>query len=123
MDYTRNRKTAFSAAVQFITGFNFLNYHQSLVKKSQNDADGNDDLEDYALCRLCRSASESTFHMLTECEKHTLTRYMIWGTEMITPPYDIKMTQIQEFLRMTQMPTFQDVLNYTVGMPKARQDK
>ena len=56
-------------------------------------------------------------------EKHTIARFLIWGAEILLPPYEIKMSQIQEFLLVTQLPSFKEILTYTVGMPKAKDDQ
>ena len=73
-------------------------------------------------CRYCKTGNESTYHMLSECEAHTATRWQIWGEERLSPPYNIKMSQLQEFLTTTQMPTFQDTLSYTVKTQRKKED-
>ena len=101
LDFTKGRRNIFSAVVQFITGFNFLNYHQDLVDKGMgNDmTENNNDEEpmepiDRSLCRFCKSGPESTFHMLTVCDKHAIIRFLLWGQESLQPPYKITSNQI-----------------------------
>ena len=79
VDYTKCRRTVFSAAVQFITGHNFLRRHEAIVAYGHSNFDT-------AKCRFCQEAEETTYHMLSKCEPFTLTRMLIWGEEKLTPP-------------------------------------
>lgn len=107
LDYTKCRRTVFSAAVQFITGHNFMRKHDSIVQNGFLHYDS-------SLCQHCQKAPESTMHVLSECDKYGVTRYLLWGVEKLTPPYDIKLKSILEFLLVTQIKAFTDILTYTI---------
>ena len=110
LDYTKCRRTVFSAVVQLITGHNFLNRQEAIVQYGHADFDA-------AKCRICQKAEESTFHLLSECDAFDLTRMLIWGEMKLTPPYNLKLKQILDFLLVTQIPSFKSILDYTVAKP------
>ena len=107
LDYTKCRRNVFSAVVQFITGHNFLNRHQAIVDFGFAEFNA-------AKCRYCQKQEESTYHMLSECDAHAATRQMIWGRDTLIPPFNISMYQIVEFLRTTNLPSFREILNFTL---------
>merc|ERR1711974_41886 len=63
MDILGCRRPIYSAIVQFITGFNFLNSHEYKVQKARDP-----DTSFSPLCRLCKQDEESTYHLLSHCE-------------------------------------------------------
>jgi len=111
LDYTKCRRAAFSAAVQLITGHNFLKRHESLVNEEGSNK-----------CRNCEEEAETTYHVLSECPKHTYVRHIVLGDPYPELPYDIKMAQIQEFLFVAQLPTFIDILHYNKNKNTESQD-
>lgn len=110
VEYMKNRRTLFSAVIQFVTGHNFMLRHQALVKQGKSYY-----RKKNAKCTYCEKGEESTYHMLSECEKHAMTRFMIWGQPELKPPYKITFREIHEFLTQTKMKNFQDILNFKLA--------
>ena len=53
-----------------------------------------------ASCTLCGKDEESSFHIMTECEKLNRIRLNVFGREDILPPYtDIKVYKLVSFLK------------------------
>ena len=99
---THNRRV-FSAVVQFYTGHNFLNRHESIVQV------GFPQMPD-SWCRLCGDGEESTHHLLAECEPLGALRFDIWGEVDLFPPFHLSSKSIIDFLRRGEIPTFGDLL-------------
>ena len=87
-----------SQIIHFVTGHNFLQRHQALINESEKRGyeKALEELEeDYegiidspiAHCTLCGKDEESSFHIMTKCEKLNTTRLSVFGTEDIRPPY------------------------------------
>ena len=53
-----------------------------------------------ASCTLCGKDEESSFHIMTECEKLNNIRLSVFGREDILPPYtNIKVYKLVSFLK------------------------
>lgn len=112
VDLCKSSRVDFSATIQFITGHNFLYYHQTLVDFGYAD-------EAASACRHCITIGitvrESTFHVLAECGKYNEARRGIWHTDLLTHPLEVTAKQIYKFMKDAQLPTFVDVMNYSVN--------
>ena len=107
LEYTKCRRTVFSAVVQFITGHNFLGKHQCLVENGLH-------LPSQTKCSKCGEGVESPFHFLSECNALIFQRMQILGEECPQPPYSFKQTQILKFISEANIPTFEDTLDYNI---------
>ena len=88
-----------SQIIQFVTGHNFLRRHQAIIEAEdlrrleQHEGLGEDDdfheaMEPIATCSLCGEDEESSYHIMTECQKLGTIRMSVFGKEEILPPYD-----------------------------------
>ena len=104
---TKCRRAIFSGSVQFITGHNFLAYHECLV---ENDSV----VDETALCSFCDSDIEETsYHILAECDAFAAARFSTWGKDILEPPFSNLTNQdIVAFLRETQIPAFLNLLDF-----------
>ena len=115
LNYIKCGRTVFSALVQICTGHNGMNRHDFLVETGEdNDPRG--------LCRTCKEAKETTYHLLSECEAHAFSRFMVWGKDTLEPPYDITSKDLLEFLKLAKIPPITDILEYTVTSPTEEQN-
>ena len=88
-----------SQIIHFVTGHNFLRRHQAIIEAEdlrrleQHEGLGEDDdfheaMEPIATCSLCGEDEESSYHIMTECQKLGTIRMSVFGKEEILPPYD-----------------------------------
>ena len=100
-----------SQVIHFVTGHNFLQRHQAIIFESEKRGyeKALEELEeDYegiidspiSSCTLCGKDEESSYHIMTECEKLSTIRLAVFGKEDIPPPYTyIKVYQLVSYLR------------------------
>ena len=100
-----------SQVIHFVTGHNFLQRHQAIIFESEKRGyeKALEELEeDYegiidspiSSCTLCGKDEESSYHIMTECEKLSTIRLAVFGREDIPPPYTyIKVYQLVSYLR------------------------
>ena len=88
-----------SQLIHFVTGHNFLRRHQAIIESEelrrleQHEGLGDDDdfheaMDPIATCSLCGKDEESSYHIMTECQKLVMIRMSVFGREDILPPYD-----------------------------------
>jgi len=59
-----------------------------------------------------------------ECDAYALQRRNVWGeTDLELPFSSLKASQINDFLRQANLPTFMDTLNYTVNAYKTTENE
>ena len=100
-----------SQVIHFVTGHNFLRRHQALIESEElrrieqktglnTDPDFHEAMEPIATCSLCGEKEESSFHIMTECQKLNTTRLGVFGKDEILPPYDnIPVYKLISYLR------------------------
>ena len=100
-----------SQVIHFVTGHNFLRRHQALIESEElrrieqktglnTDPDFHEAMEPIATCSLCGEKEESSFHIMTECQKLNTTRLGVFGKDKILPPYDnIPVYKLISYLR------------------------
>ena len=100
-----------SQIIHFVTGHNFLQRHQAIINNSEKRAveKALENMEEefegiidspIASCTLCGKDEESSFHIMTECEKLNRIRLNVFGREDILPPYtNIKVYKLVSFLK------------------------
>ena len=104
-----------SQVIHFVTGHNFLRRHQAIIDSAElqkleqheglgEDAEFHDAMEPIATCSLCGKQEESSYHIMTECQRLVTTRIGIFGREKILPPYDyIPVYKLIAYLRETKL--------------------
>jgi len=100
-----------SQVIHFVTGHNFLRRHQALIESEElrrieqktglnNDPEFHEAMEPIAACSLCDEKEESSFHIMTECQKLNEIRLGVFGTDKVVPPYDnIPVYKLISYLR------------------------
>ena len=100
-----------SQIIHFVTGHNFLRRHQAIIESEElrrweqheglgSDNDFHEAMEPIASCSLCGQDEESSYHIMTECQRLATTRVGVFGREDILPPYDnIPVYKLISYLR------------------------
>ena len=90
-----------SRMVQFITGHNYLRYHLYNVSKS-----------DTKVCRNCGTATETAWHLLTECPSLTVIRYMqFFEDESFSLPRSTKLQHMVLYTSIASLMEHPDASN------------
>ena len=83
--------------VQFITGHNYLNRHEFLIK-------GPYDEEVDPMCHLCDfNYSQTTAHIIGECAALIGPRLEVFGLHVLEPPFNFKITAVIKFLQLAEI--------------------
>ena len=100
-----------SQVIHFVSGHNFLRRHQALIDSEElrrleqfeglgEDEDFHAAMEPIAVCSLCGTDEESSYHIMTVCSKLMHIRMAVFGKEDIRPPYtDIPVYKLVSYLR------------------------
>ena len=100
-----------SQVIHFVSGHNFLRRHQALIDSEDlrrleqfeglgEDEDFHAAMEPIAVCSLCGTDEESSYHIMTVCSKLMHIRMAVFGKEDIRPPYtDIPVYKLVSYLR------------------------
>ena len=108
----RLSRKEFSVLIQFITGHNFMRRHQSIVDLGYPEMD-------ICWCRYCDDGEESTYHLMSECDAFANERRVAFGHWELEPPYEVTPGAILEFLRLTKIEAFMEILSPTFGRTAA----
>ena len=83
--------------VQFITGHNYLNRHEFLIR-------GPDDEEVDPMCQLCDyNYSQTSAHIIRECAALVEPRLEVFGLHVMEPPFNFPIRTIIKFLEKAEV--------------------
>ena len=91
----------FGKMVQFLTGHNFLNYHEFLVHGDREEVD--------LMCELCDyNYVQTSAHIIGECPSERLMelRKNLFGFHLLEPPFLLPLPAVFEFLQLAEIEAF-----------------
>ena len=91
----------FGKMVQFLTGHNFLNYHEFLVFGHKDEVD--------PMCEFCDlNYVQTSAHIIGECPSPHLMelRQKLFGQHILEPPFLLPMPAVFEFLQLAGIEAF-----------------
>ena len=87
----------FGIMVQFVTGHNFLNRHEFIVR-------GQVDEEADPMCHMCDyNYSQTTAHIIGECPALVGPRLEVFGLHTMEPPFNFPIRAIIKFLQLAEI--------------------
>ena len=105
-NFTDCNRKVFSAAIQLVTGHNWLNRHRSLARRPRPEEMDSDDetvaIID-ALCRYCQEDEESSYHIFAKCPRYARVRREIFGSHELDQPFKFKPIQLFRFINDANM--------------------
>ena len=106
-EVTHYSRVQFSVLVQFMTGFNFMGYHNCLV--------ANDGVCDpvEAECTHCHDGLEDSQHILSDCAAFRQERVDCFGRHFLVLPFNnFKIRFLVKFLKETGIRAFAEMIQY-----------
>ena len=106
-EVTHYSRVKFSVLVQFMTGFNFMGYHNCLVANNGVC----DPVE--AECTHCHDGLEDSHHILAECAAFLQARVDCFGQHFLVLPFsNFKIRFLVKFIKATGIRAFADMFQY-----------
>ena len=90
----------FGVMIQFMTGHNYLNRHEFIVRGAEEEVD--------PMCHMCdHNYSQTTAHIIGECPALIGPRLEVFSLHVMEPPFNFPIRTIVRFLQLAEI----EVLN------------
>ena len=102
-DICSRKRREVSALTQLISGHNRLRRHNALVDLGMSNLE-------VAKCRFCEEAEETTYHIISECDKFARLRMEIFKDPYPAPPFKFKSHKLIQFLKESGIEEFTEII-------------
>merc|ERR1712110_1319858 len=100
-------RATFAHMVAFLTGHNFLKRHEGIILEAYARQCGEEFVADKS-CDFGRAGGDqSTYHLMTECDKFALLRLEFFGTDRPQLPFMMGMSKVIDFLKAAKIRTLE----------------